>query len=64
MSSIVIQWIFFAFKIFIKQEYKMKIRKAKTDEFTERKFEKDFYGEEEDRFILMHRILSLTTPFK
>jgi len=42
----------------------MKIRKAKTDEFTERKFEKDFYGEEEDRFILMHRILSLTTPFK
>jgi len=37
MSSIVIQWIFFSFKIFIKEEYNMKIRKAKTDEFTEKK---------------------------
>ncbi len=32
--------------------------------FTERRFEKDFYGDEEDRFILTRRVLSLTTPSK
>ena len=35
----------------------MKFRKAKTSEFTERKFEKDFYGDEEDRFILTRRVI-------
>ncbi len=32
--------------------------------FTQRRFEKDFYGDEEDRFILTRRVLSLTTPSK